>query len=393
MSFLTSLGFKAAKVVEPNTPLPPVTISYQKRLITTNESDIKKVYQDSSVIQAAMNAWVSEFTSADVKPYIEDTPTDLEHLNLFTSSVMKEIIFHVLTSGTAFIYKMRSTRGQLVRIQILPAFHISKNYDKDGQFVEWSYRTSKGEYLIKPPDLIPITWFARSWDDASLGISPISSVIQQAHQMMTLNNFVTEQLDNDGVPRTVLSAPATMNLSEPQMKRVLEQVSNEFRTNNGALKILSGGWTVERLALGLDELDISALRSIPESDVASSFRIPIEYLGTATGNANSTYANKETSRKQFVSNVVSSMWNVVESIINENFSSEFVSHPKWYFERSNVAALQEDNTAKFQRLSALFTQNVISRREYRSELDLDDIDNGDDIYYMDILNADPLTHG
>jgi hypothetical protein len=48
--------------------------------------------------------------------------------------------------------------------------------------------------------------------------------------------------------------------------------------------------------------------------------------------------------------------------------------------------MQEDNAEKFSRLNALFQSNVISRSEFRAELDLEDIDGGSAVYYQTLLN-------
>ena len=391
MNFLERIGFKSQKPITPGESLPPVTIQYARRTLSTGDADIRRVYEQSSVIQAAVNAWTSEFTSASLKPYVAGAPSDLGHLQLFGNQIMRDLLFAMLMSGTGILYKIRSESGQVVKVQVLNGFNCLKVYDNKGVHTHWSYRTNQGEYILSPNDIVTFPWFSRDWVEKDLGLSPIGCVLSAAQQMLDLNDFTQEQIANDGVPRTILSAPAALNMTQAQMKTVLEQVRDEFKNNNGSIKVLSGGWTISRLALGLDELDITALRSIPESDIASSFRVPIEYLGTATGNANSTYANKETSRKQFVQNVVASMWSSVEQIINDAFSWEFPSKPEWWFEKSEVSALQEDQQAKFQRVASMYQSNVISRREFRAAMDLDDIDNGVDLYFNDILNQDPLA--
>lgn len=377
--------FNTKAVAPVNEPLPNVTVNYSRRIITTNEQDIYKIYKDSSLIQSCVNLFTNEFLSAPFKPYVQELPTDNIALDIFTIETLKDLIYQVLLSGTGFIYKIRNGAGQLVSIQVLSGFHVTKIYDQNGYIKNWQYQTGRGTFDIDAADIVPITWFSASTEDKDFGISPINAVIGAASQIIELQRFVTEMTENDFVPRTILSAPTETNLTYHQQKLIMDSVREEFQNNNGSIKVLNGGWQLSRLSLGLDELDITALRIVPETDICNAFQIPTTLIQTIAGQQNSTYNNVETARKFFLQNTIGGFWSKVEQIINSNFSYEFPQIPNWFFETSNLPSLQEDQNESFIRLNQLFQSNVISRAEFRSELDLDDIDGGSAVYYQDLL--------
>ena len=388
MGILQKLGFKSATPqIVSGKPLPPVTINYSRRMITSNESDIKEIYKNSSIIQTCLNIWQNEFGAAPLKPYIMDKPYEAANLDIFNHSVCSDILYHMLTSGTSFIYKIRNDFGHLVSVQILSGFYVTKEYDRDGNFSNWIYKTSKGEFKLEMNDIVALPWFTKNPDDIELGLSPISSIMLQAEQINELQRFVTDLASNDFVPRTILTAPPNLNLTNTQQQQILDQVREEFQTNPGSIKVLNGGWSIERLSLGMQDLDTKALRIVPETDIASAFMIPPTVLHSVAGAENSTYNNVETARKQFIMNTVAGLWSKVEQVINENFSYEFGSNPEWHFEYANLPSMQEDADSRFARLQGMFQANVISRAEFRSEMDLDDIDNGEQVYFTELQNA------
>lgn len=365
--------------------LPSVTINFNRRITGTSEQEIYEIYKNSSLIQSCVNLWVNEFISAPCKPYVAGKLFEGAHLDIFSVDVMKELIFQILLSGSGFIYKIRNENGNLMNVQILSGFHVVKNYDDKGYLKDWSYQTSKGTFTIAKDDIVPITWFSTSTDDKDFGISPISTIINQAEQINELQRFLTDIASNDFVPRTILSAPPNMNLTISQQKQIIDQVREEFQTNPGSIKVLNGGWTISRLALGLDEMDTQALRIVPEADICGSFQVPPTILHTVAGMQNSTYNNVETSRKFFIQNTIGGMWSRVVQTINDNFKYEFPSQPEWNFETSNLPSMKEDTNSKFARLSAMYQANAISRAEFRAELDLEDIDDGQQVFYQDLI--------
>ena len=366
--------------------LPSVTVNYRRRILTTNEGDVLEIYKNSSLIQSCVNVWTNEFTSAPMKPYVADKLYEGNHLDIFSVDVTQQLVFQILLSGTGFIYKIRNANGNLINVQVLSGFHVSKNYDTQGYLQDWSYQTSNGTFTIPKDDIVPITWFTVSTEDKDFGISPINTIIEQAQQINELTRFVTDSASNDFVPRTILSAPVNMNLTNTQQKQILDQVREEFQSNPGSIKVLNGGWTIERLSIGLNELDTQMLRIVPESDICGSFMVPPTILHTVAGMQNSTYNNIETSRKFFIQNTIGGMWSRVEQVINDNFSFEFPSQPKWNFETADLPSMKEDTNSVFARLNAMYQANVISRSEFRAELDLDDIDNGQQVYYQDLIS-------
>lgn len=377
--------FNTKAVAPVNEPLPNVTVNYNRRIITTNEQDIYKIYKDSSLIQSCVNLFTNEFLSAPLKPYVQELPSDNIALDIFTIETLKDLVYQVLLSGTGFIYKIRNGSGQLVSIQVLSGFHVTKIYDQNGYIKHWQYQTGRGTFDIDATDIVPITWFSSSTEDKDFGISPINAIIGAASQIIELQRFVTEMTENDFVPRTILSAPTETNLTYHQQKLIMDSVREEFQNNNGSIKVLNGGWQLSRLSLGLDDLDISALRIVPETDICNAFQIPTTLIQTIAGQQNSTYNNVQTARKFFLQNTIGGFWSKVEQIINSNFSYEFPQIPNWFFETSDLPSLQEDQKETFERLNQLFQSNVISRSEFRAELDLDDIDGGQAIYYQDLL--------
>jgi HK97 family phage portal protein len=378
--------FSKASIAPVNEPLPNVTINYNRRILTNSEQDIYKIYKDSSLLQSCVNLFTNEFLSAPLKPYQNDQRSENIALDIFTIDILKELIFQILLAGTGFLYKIRNGSGQLVNVQVLSGFHITKTFDQNGYIKDWQYQTAKGTFTIATDDCIGFSWFSTNPDDKDFGISPILPVSGSATQIIELQRFVTEMTENDFVPRTILSAPTETNLTYTQQKLIMDSVREEFQNNNGSIKVLNGGWTLNRLSLGLDDLDISALRIVPETDICNSFQIPVTLIQTIAGQNNSTYNNVETARKFFIQNTISGFWSKVEQIINSNFSYEFPSQPEWYFETADLASMQEDNAEKFSRLNALFQSNVISRSEFRAELDLEDIDGGSAVYYQTLLN-------
>jgi hypothetical protein len=121
--------------------------------------------------------------------------------------------------------------------------------------------------------------------------------------------------------------------------------------------VLSEPIDFEKVGFSPQELDLSALRLIPESRVAAVTGIPAATLQLMVGLQNGTsYASSEQARQQGYEEVVIPIQQVWAEEINWQLKPEFkgLEDAEFWFDTSNVRVLEEDKDALVRRESEVF---------------------------------------
>jgi hypothetical protein len=116
-----------------------------------------------------------------------------------------------------------------------------------------------------------------------------------------------------------------------------------------------------------------------EARICMTFRVPPMLIGAKIGLDRSTFTNYAEARKGFYEGPIFSEWGFLSSVIKDQLLPDFEITKTFVckFDKREVAALQEDRTAKWNRAIEAARQNLTTRDESREEMGLDPIDNED----------------
>ena len=112
--------------------------------------------------------------------------------------------------------------------------------------------------------------------------------------------MATALLANSGVPSVLITPKDDYGLTETEA----EQISRTYQQkvggkNKGKPLILSGSMNVEKLAFSPKDLDIGALRRVPEERISAVLGVPAILAGLGAGLDRATYNNTSELREFF----------------------------------------------------------------------------------------------
>ena len=289
------------------------------------------------------------------------------------------------TDGNAYWRKVRAVNeetGNVIQLWPMSPRLISPVTVKGSgnwiDYYKYEYEPGKFEAI----SLTNIIHFRLGVDDHDhrLGIAPLKRVVRSVTTDEEADKFVDALLRNYAVPGLVVlrKAPVTSRDEAEMIKAGLRQ--NFGSDNRGNVAIISGDDAdVKQFGFSPKDLDMTILHRIPEERIAAVMRVPPIIAGLGAGLDRSTFANYREARESFTEQTLIPLWRQDEGTINGQLKPDFASIEPIFakFDTTNVRALQEDETAKYNRLDIGVEHKWISVNEARTETGFKPIPGGD----------------
>jgi len=369
-------------------------------------------YQKSSAFFACISALTFAFPEPPLAVYDGDTDEaqqlpqhGLRKLLRRPMPIMGEAellattMAYLAIGGNAYWHKVRGKNGRVVQLRPYHAGHIIPvpggvdwiqryDYDELGLGGSSGNQSTAGANLKPIPveDIVHFKWPAPDPAQPWMSQPPILAAATEVDSDVEAVRYIFALLSNDAIPRTVVTVPADRPMDDDEYRRLKEQWRERYGgKNRGEVAVLEAGATVNRLGLNLQELAFDALAKVPESRIAAVLRTPPIIAGLNVGLDRSTYANYGEARKAFTQDTLIPLWRIVASEIEADLLPEFqdVGDRKGVavrFDTNRVAALQEDQTQKWTRVTNAYQKGILKRNEARRALGYSD-DAGGDTYY------------
>ena len=287
--------------------------------------------------------------------------------------VQQYIINAMHVSGDAYLMKQKNNAGELVALYpIMPEQVIPKGTVND-LITHYEYQVDKGTMEIKPQDMVH---FRLGLDPKNhkKGFSPLKTVLREIYGDESAGKMAPALLANSGVPAMLITPKDDYGLTETEA----DQISRTYQQkvggkNKGKPLILSGSMNVERLAFSPKDLDIGALRRIPEERVSAVLGVPAILAGLGAGLERATYNNTSELREFFTEQKLIPLWRMVaeeltQQVLLPDYQSNQAVSAEYDF--SSVRALQGDEKEMFEKLNVGVQGGWITVAEARKQVGL-----------------------
>lgn len=336
------------------------------------------------------------FGYPEPKPIVrdrDDEPIDNHPLQLLLNrpnpvmshaELMTYIIIYKAIGGNVYLHKVRNRGGAVAELW---PYHAGQCWPVPSRYdwvSEYAFETPGGGEPRKVPaaDVIHLKWPSVDLQQPWMALPPLRAVAREVDTDSEMTRYLYALLRNDATPRTLLNIKTTLN--DQQFERLRAQFSlRHGGDNRGGVGVVEGDATVSRMSMNLQELAFETLRRVPESRIAGAFRVPAILAGLYVGLEKSTYSNYREARQQLTEDTFVPMWKADGTELTQALAPEFGGDITVEYDIGNVAALQENEDAKYTRIIAAYDSGIATKNEARLYLglprvgDLQLLDEGD----------------
>lgn len=283
-------------------------------------------------------------------------------------------------SGNCYIHKERNAGGRVVGLRPyhegllrpVPVNETAQDADRiddlSGSWVShYLFReASGGERRIDPADVIPFSWPSIDPNAPWRAQAPILAAAREVDADNEATRYLNAILQNDAIPRTVITQSAQMALTPDETARMRAEFSTlHGGDRRGGVAILEAGADIRRLGLSMEELNFAALHDIPEQRICAVLRVPASVAGLGE---DPTYANSEEAWKRFTADTRVPLWGRFASALQAGLGPEFGNSAVLRHQLGRVAALKEDASQQAGRIFTGFGAGLLGFYEARAML-------------------------
>ena len=274
--------------------------------------------------------------------------------------------FNWLLSGNVYWRKLRDNRGRVYSLWPIPYWMISPRWnDRDPtEYIGYyEYRVNQSKEQIPVEDIIH--WRdGQDPDNDRLGCSPLRSLLREVYSDNEASNFAAQLMRNGGIPDFILSpSDGGASFNEKEQKQLAEEFQRR-RTGDERGKAIgvSKAVKVEKLTFEPKQMDLSALRNMPEARFAAAIGVPASVLGLKVAMDRSIQSNVEGWGEDATEEYLVPLWNYIAEELSTQLLPDFDENPelKVHHDLRQVAALQPDQDKLFTRWGGMARDGVVT---------------------------------
>lgn len=401
-------GGKAAPPVEqraaPTTPYPVFlpSIGNNTPLYSPSATESMRAaygngYASNSAVYACISALQRTYAEAPIRAYqelpsgqreaLEEHPTvtllETPNSAMTGANLLAYVQYCKAVYGNAYVRKVRAgnpVTGEVVELWPLsPALCWPVRERGAEEFISY-YRYQFGEAAnqVEKIPVADIIHFRNGLDDRDhkLGLSPLRQLLREVDTDVQTTAMSDRLVRRNGVPGMVVSVPAEAGDPGPEAaQRIKQSIDLAFTgEGQGSTAVMFGGATAAAYGFNPQQLDLTSLHRLPEERIAAVLGVPAIIAGLGAGLDRATYANFKEAREMFVESTIIPAYVEDADTLTRQLLREFDDRPQVVlaFDITNMRALQDDENAKYTRLSlGLNKQPWITINEARTDVGLD----------------------
>lgn len=237
-------------------------------------------------------------TALETHPFLEllarpggmkDKAVPISQFDLFFATIA-----FILLQGDCYWYFANGEISNKPRtITILRADKVGKTFDENGEISGYFVKNNGVEVPITVEEMLPFIGFNPK--DAYKGISTVDAAADFIETEEYSAKFTKLFFKNNGGLSGLLQVNG--EISKQAFKKFVRAWRSKYEGVDSAGKlaiIRDSDASFTKVGLGLNELDMSALRNMSESDLYQMFRVPAELLGKITAGSGLGRGNMET---------------------------------------------------------------------------------------------------
>lgn len=400
-----SLAFKALSMTFPSSIRTMGTL-----LLPSTQYDYARAVGDgkgSSIIMAVALWLARTFPEAPLK--VRTTSADgletvvpnhalqlrIERPNPYYSGVVlwMATLIDLLINGNAYWIKVRNHLDEVIQLWYVPQTLIEPaSDDQRPSLLITHYEYKPNPAMAKPirypvEDVVHFRYGIDTYD-LRKGLSPVASLLREIFTDNEAANFAASLLRNLGVPGVILSPGGDdEEASTDDLQEVKETFKRSFNGDNrGEPMVMRTKTDVQVLSFSPQQMDLKALRRLPEERVSAVLGLPAVVAGFGAGLERSTFGNFSEAREAAFESFVNPFYRLIGAEITLQLLPDFepalrsrdvrghavpampepgAAVTEAFFDTSNLMALQEYKNRISKMLTEQFKEGVIDRYEAR----------------------------
>jgi HK97 family phage portal protein len=286
-----------------------------------------------------------------------------------------------MLSGNAYWWKRRSGAGRVVELWWIPSTMIEPRWPDDGSVYisHYDYTPDAVPIRYRPEDVVHFRYGFLDPLNIRKGFSPVTALLRELFTDDEAANYTASMLRNLGVPPVVVQPRPDKDGHYPKLSEDdLEAAKAKFQERvtgdqRGSAVFMRGGTEVTTLGFNPRDMDVKALRRVPEERISAIFGTPAVVVGLGAGLDRSTFANFAEAREAaYESNVIptqQSMASELQTQLLPDFGDP--TRLRIDFDLSQVRVLQDDQNDLWKRVGEALSAGRISLGRYWELLGLE----------------------
>jgi HK97 family phage portal protein len=351
----------------------------------------------NSAVVACINVLATSFAEPSIKVYkkidggreiVDNHPMEIlmKRPNEFSSgSVLAHYLVTSLSAhGDAFLLKVKNNKGQVVQLVPLMPNYVKVRGNEKELITHYEYHAVKQknglnpEYLELPRENVVHIRQGMDPDDHRRGFSPLRSVMRELAGDEAAGQFAVALLHNMAVPGVILS-PKDDTMGGPSREEA-DAIAQAFKSkfsgaNRGAPMIMTGAMDVDVVSFTPEQLNLTALRRLPEERVSSVLGVPAILAGLGAGLDAATYNNTRELREFFTEQKMIPLWSAVAAeLTHQLLHKDFEENDYQYeaaYDLEQVRALASDKKDQVLTMNSGVQGGFVTIAEARKALGLE----------------------
>lgn len=294
--------------------------------------------------------------------------------------------------GDAYWLKVRNGVGRVVELWWLPAFMIEPRWDERDRssFITYYEYTVDGvAWKIRPNDVIHFRNGINPRNPRK-GVDQLGSLFREIFTDDEAANFTAALMKNLGVPGVII-APAN-TVGGAAMKGDPQTIKDRFKETFGGDRrgepmVLTGPSEIKVLSFSPQEMDLKALRRIPEERVSAVLGVPAGVAQLGAGLDRNTFTNYGEARGAAYTEGVIPLHRLIAAELEVQLLPEFVDTEREaldvWFDWTQVTAMAFAVAERRKSLETPASKGLMTRARYK-KLTGEPVatDGSDDVYVM-----------
>lgn len=276
--------------------------------------------------------------------------------------------------GDAYWFKVRNGIGTPIELWWLPAHLVEpKGNDRDPNvFIDhYEYNVDGSKVHLRVEDVIHFR-YGMDPDNPRRGMGPLRTLFREVFTDDEAANMTAALLKNMGVPGVIITPEAGASIPPEKAEEIKQKYMEKFGGDKtGEPMVLGGAAKVQQFGFSPEQLQMRALRGVPEERIAANLGVSAAVVGLGTGLAQTKVgATLREYREHDVETTIVPLWREIAQTLTQQLLPDFRDTRNWrlVFDLSKVRVLQEDERARAERIGRLVTDGLIRISEGRRAL-------------------------
>jgi len=288
--------------------------------------------------------------------------------------------------GNAYFLKVRagdSTSGNPVELWPISPTRMQPWTPKGSTAFIESYRWQKAAGVVEfvPPENVMHFKFGIDDRDPRKGLSPLKRLVREVASDGEATRWMDALTRNFGIPGLVVELPAVgpnntplPPISPDKLAQMKADIKATYGTDQrGGVGLLTGGAQMKQFGFSPEQMNLKALHEVPETRICAVMGVDplVARLGVGLEQT-SNYASARQVRENFTENTLIPLWQMDEDQWMRGLHDDFTSDDNIVVRHhlDDVRALQEDQDAKWARITAAFVAGMLTPEAVETELGL-----------------------